>query len=122
MSQTRTQTQQRQIVIMNALPLNALPRSTLNLSITPVSLKDLADWIKRKVTQGYVVTHYIRHSGTIAALRSIGIPLNERPNEGLYKYRQDDILVVVSLRSPTRGQDIAEVKPEDLDAWVVFVS
>ncbi len=126
MAQTQIQTQleqpKGQIVFLSALPLNSLPRSVLNITITPVSLRDLADWVKRKAAQGYAIVHYIRHGATIATLRSLGIPLDEQPNSGLYRYQQGDIVVVVSLRTPPRGQDVAEVSINDLEAWVVFVS
>ena len=109
------------IVILNALPLNALPRSHLRLDILPVSISDLAQWINRRLRESYEVVHYIRHPATIAALRQVGIPLSEQANSGLYSYDAGDIIVVVSLRAPQRGQEVQQVRPEDLETWIVTV-
>jgi hypothetical protein len=63
----------------------------------------------------------VRHAATIAALRSVGIPLSEQPNAGLYQYAPNDIIVVVSLRAPQRGQEVAQLSPQDLESWIVTV-
>ena len=107
------------IVILNALPLNALPRSHLRVDILPVSISELASWVQRRVQEGWLLIHYVRHPATIQALRASGIPLNETPNAGLYTYDSGDILVVVTLRAPQRGQEQNQVRPEDLEAWIV---
>jgi len=126
MAQLQTQINQQaskgNIVFLGALPLNALPRRILNLSVMPVTLRDLLIWVDRRISEGYRLTHYIRHVGTIAALRTAGIPLDERPNVDLYKYREGDIIVVVSLKTPPRGQDVVEVDPQDLEIWLVHLS
>jgi hypothetical protein len=122
MAQLQIQTPKGDIVFLGALPLNALPRRVLNLSIMPVTLRDLVVWVDRRISEGYRLTHYIRHVGTIAALRALGIPLDERPNIDLYKYKEGDILVIVSLKTPPRGQDVIEVAPQDLEVWLVHIS
>ena len=110
------------IIILNALPLNALPRHHIRLDVLPVSkLNELATWVQRRVAEGYVVEHYIRHGATIQTLRNLGIPLPESPNSGLYQYQPGDLLVVVTLRAPQRGQEVSQVRPEDLESWVVAV-
>ena len=109
------------VIFLNALPLNSLPRRHIQVDILPVSLQELAQWINRRLQEGYVVEHYIRHAATIATLRSLGIPLNEQPNSGLYTYQPNDILVVVTLRNPPRGQEVQQVNISDLEAWIVAV-
>ena len=109
------------IVFLNALPLNSLPRRHIQVDILPVGVNDLANWIQRRVAEGYIVVHYIRHSATIQALRSAGVLLSEQPNSGLYQYAHGDILVVVTLRTPVRGQEQAQVRIEDLEFWIVTV-
>ena len=109
------------IVFLNALPLNALPRSHLRLDVLPVSLQDLTTWVQRRIQEGYEVVHYIRHVATIQALRSVGIPLQEQPNSGLYTYQPGDTIVVTTLRAPQRGQEQTQVSPQDLETWVVAV-
>jgi hypothetical protein len=109
------------IVFLNALPLNALPRSHIRLDILPVSLLELVQWAQRRLQEGYEVVHFIRHPATIAALRAAGIPLSEQPNSGLYQYNSGDIIVVVTLRTPQRGQEQTQVSPQDLETWIVVV-
>jgi len=109
------------VIFLNALPLNALPRSHLRLDILPVSIGDLAQWINKRLQEGYEVVHYVRHTATIATLRSVGIPLSEQPNAGLYQYAHGDIIVVVALRAPVRGQEQQQVDINDLEVWIVTV-
>jgi len=110
------------IVFLNALPLNALPRSHLRLDILPVAnLNELARWAQRRLQEGYEVVHFIRHPATIAVLRQLGIPLSEQPNAGLYAYCGGDIIIVITLRALQRGQEVQQVRLEDLETWVVQV-
>ena len=111
----------RRAVFLNALPLNAMPRRHIQLDVIPVSIGDLVGWIQRRAQEGYQIIHYIRHQATIAALRALGAPLNDQPNAGLYQYEAGDIIVVVSLRNPPRGQEVQQVSISDLEAWVVAV-
>jgi len=109
------------IVVLNALPLNALPRRHIQLDVLPVGINDLATWIQRRLQEGYEVVHYVRHPATIAALRAAGVPLQEQPNSGLYTYSHGDIIVVVTLRNPPRGQEVQQVSPQDLETWLILV-
>ena len=110
------------VAFLNALPLNSLPKAHLQLDVLPVgSIHELALWVQRRVAEGYELVHYIRHSATITALRTAGIPLSEAPNAGLYTYQPGDIIVVVSLKNPVRGQEVLQVSPQDLEAWIVAV-
>jgi len=109
------------VVLLNALPLNALPRSHLRIDVIPVAINDLVAWSQRRAAEGYELVHFIRHPATIQALMSVGIPLSEATNSGLYTYQPGDIIVVVSLRNPPRGQEVQQVSISDLEAWVVAV-
>jgi hypothetical protein len=111
----------RRIVFLNALPLNALPRAHLRVDILPVAINDLAAWVQRRLQEGFQLIHYIRHQATIAVLRRTGIPLSEQPNSGLYTYQRGDIIVVAALRTPQRGQEVQQLSPQDLEAWIVTV-
>jgi hypothetical protein len=111
----------RRVVFLNAMPLNSLPRRHLALDVLPVSIADLTQWVQRRLQEGWQLVHFIRHSATIQALRSVGIPLSEQPNAGLYTYRNGDIMVVVTLRSPARGQEVQQISPQDLEMWIVSV-
>jgi len=109
------------MVFLNAMPLNSLPRRHLQLDILPISLNELVQWVQRRVAEGWQLIHFIRHPATIAALRAAGIPLSEQPSSGLYQYAHGDIIVVVTLRSPTRGQEQQQVNVSDLEFWIVTV-
>jgi len=111
----------RRIVFLNAMPLNSLPRRHLALDVMPININDLVAWIQRRLQEGWQVIHFIRHPATIQALRAVGIPLPSEPNSGLYSYQPGDIVVVVSLRNPVRGQEQNQVTPQDLESWVVTV-
>ena len=110
------------IVILNTFPLNALPRRHMRLDVMPVSLQDLANWIQRRLQEGYEIVHYIRHAAAIQALRSVGIPLSEQPNARFYVYQPGDIVIMASMRAvivtTSRGE---EVFPQDLETWIVTV-
>ena len=110
------------VVLLNALPLNSLPKAHLQLDVLPAgSIHELALWVQRRLQEGFQLIHYIRHVATIQALRSAGISLSETPNAGLYAYQPNDIIVVVSLKNPVRGQEVSQVSPQDLEAWIVTV-
>jgi len=109
------------VVLLNALPLNSLPQTHLELDVLSIDTNELTKWVQRRVAEGYGLIHYIRHPATIAALRAAGIPIGDQPNSGLYRYQPGDLLVVVSLRSPQRGQEQTQVSLQDLQAWIVTV-
>ena len=110
------------IVILNALPLNAFPKTHIRLDALPVNIVDLGHWIHRRLAEGYDIVHFVRHQATIQALRrELGIPLPLEPNAGLYQYAPGDIIVVVSLRTPQRGQEVQQVNISDLEMWIVTV-
>ncbi len=108
----------RRVVFLNALPLNALPRAHLELDVLPVSISDLVVWTQRRLQEGYQLVHYIRHVATVNALRALGIPLSLESNSGLYSYDTGDIIVVVTLRTPARGQDVQQWCNVALNAFV----
>jgi len=102
------------IAILNALPLNAF--SSMNdfkLRVRRISLAELQN------LKGQIV-HYIRHPATVELLRRY-LPLQE-PNAGLYVYQPGDVIVVVTLRQPQRGQEVVELHESDLDVYLIEVA
>jgi hypothetical protein len=92
------------------------------VDILPVGIVELAHWLHRRLAEGYQLIHYIRHEATLRALyNTLHIPLPLEPNAGLYQYAPGDVIVVVTLRSPVRGQEVSQVRPEDLETWIVTV-
>jgi hypothetical protein len=65
------------------------------------------------------VVNYVRHESTVKLLSQV-LNRNMQPNPGLYTWQEDDILVIVGLKKPIRGQEL-EIKPEDLDLVLVRV-
>jgi hypothetical protein len=107
---------------LNALPPNALPRRHIQLDMIPVNIVDLAHWLHRRLQEGYQLIHYIRHPATLRALvNALHVPLPLEPNSGLYQYEPGDVIVVVTLRSPVRGQEQQQVNIDDLEFWIVTV-
>jgi len=101
-------------ILLNALPLNALPRQQLHLYIRPISMEEIRNYV-----QGQIV-NYIRHQSTVNVLNEI-LGLNGlQPNSGIYQWRQNDRLIIVTLRNAVRGGEVS-VTLDDLEAWVVEV-
>jgi len=65
------------------------------------------------------VLNYVRHGSTVKVLSEI-LGKQLTPSTELYVWREDDVLVVVGLKKPVRGQEV-EVSAEDLDLVVVRV-
>ena len=61
--------------------------------------------------------NYIRHPSTVRILNEV-LGLDLQPSTSLYQYQPGDIIIVVGLRRPVRGQEV-EVRPEDLDVAIV---
>lgn len=112
----------KRVVVLNAMPLNALPPQHLRLEVLPITPKEFVNWVQRRLREGYKLVHYIRHASTVQALRQAGVPLSENPEAGLYRYQEGDLLAVVTLKNPTRGQEQASVTLDDLAVWVVWVA
>ena len=79
-----------------------------------ISLEEL-----KELAKDADVINYVRHESTVKLLSSI-LGKQLTPNAGLYQWVDGDILVVVGLKKPVRGQEL-EVKPEDLDLVAVYV-
>ena len=104
------------VVFLNALPLNAIPYNSFTIACWRVGF----DVLRIHVVDS-VVESYIRHEATLRLVSSVlGVDL--KPSSGLYSYRPGDALAVVTLKKPARGQEVAEVKPEDLDVHLCLVS
>jgi hypothetical protein len=103
-------------VFLNALPLNAIPYSSFTIICRRVRLEALRDLVEDSVVESY-----IRHEATLKVISSVlGVDL--KPSSGLYSYSPGDAVVVVALKKPVRGQEVVEVKQEDLDVLLCLVS
>ena len=103
-------------VFLNGLPLNALPNRSLVLKVSPIKpevLKQLADMMEPKIS-------YIRHPSTVNLLNRL-FNLNLQPSSELYKYQDGDVLFVVTLKKPVRGQEVENLTENDIEIYQVEV-
>ncbi len=105
------------LVLLNALPLNMFGLEEgewIELIIERISIEKL----KRFVSEASEIACFVRHRATVELLsRILGVEL--KPSAKLYRYRPGDRIVVVSLRTPIRGQEVEEVKLEDFEIYLV---
>jgi hypothetical protein len=105
----------RRLVILNGLPLSAIPYSDFTLEVRRIGLGELAEL----ASSAREVRHYVRHPATVEVLSSVtGIDM--KPVAENYAYSEGDTLVVVTVRNLARGQEM-KVRPEDLDVFLVKV-
>ena len=105
----------RRVVILNALPLNAIQYRTF--SIRCVRFANVS--ALRELEIGKEVVNYVRHESTIKILSKL-LDVELKPSASLYEYRDRDALVIVTLKKPIRGQEV-EAKEEDLECFVCEV-
>jgi hypothetical protein len=107
------------VVLLNALPLNAIPKDMYYFDIackrtTPEAIVDI-------VRHSAKIENFIRHESTVKLLsRLLNVEL--KPSAGLYTYESGDILVVVTLKRPQRGQEVTELSEEDLEYFICTVT
>jgi hypothetical protein len=103
------------VVFLNALPLNAFPFSSFMLRTFKVTVDEL-----KTIIAGKQIINYIRHPATISLLSSL-LGINLTPNPGIYQYSQGDEIVVITLKTPQRGQEVQTISPSDLLIYRVEV-
>jgi len=109
------------VVILNALPLNAVSKKTAVIYCEQLSLGEFVKAFKNYATKAKEVKCYVRHQGTVALLNKM-LGVNLIPSDGLYNYEDDDIMFIITLKRPARGQEVTEVKLEDLDIRLVTIN
>jgi hypothetical protein len=102
-------------VMLNALPLNAIKYDEFIIKCKRVTL----DAIKFIVKRSEVIENYIRHESTVKLLNNV-LGLDLKPSSGLYEHQPLDIMIVVTLKKPVRGQEVS-VREEDLDILICRV-
>ena len=105
------------LVLLNAFPISAFPYDTFTALFRRTTVEELA----RDAATATEVLCYIRHPATVLSLQSaLNVPL--KPSAELYRYAEGDVIYVVTLKTPQRGQEVAEVRLEDLDVVRVVVA
>jgi Domain of unknown function (DUF1874). len=96
------------IVFVGGLAPSMFSYRELLIRYKKISLDEL-----RELAKDSEILNYIRHESTIKLLSSI-LNRDLTPNPGLYTWQEGDVLVVIGLKKPVRGQEV-EVKADDLD-------
>jgi Domain of unknown function (DUF1874). len=107
---TRAAKIDKRVVLLNALPIQAFKYTHFTITCKRVSL----DAVKDIVLSADVVESYIRHEATIRALNE-AFNLSLTPNPGIYEYRDNDTLLIVTLKTPRRGVEVQQLTIDDLD-------
>ena len=109
------------IVILNALPLNAFPTS-MTFYVKRIDIFDLIQSIAFHAAHGVDrIESYIRHKSTLEIIKKwlnvINVNIVEK-NE-LYKYQDNDVIFVVTLKKLVRGKEIENITIDDLEIFDV---
>jgi len=102
------------IVILNAFPVSAMMRGAHQATFyfERIPFNEFMRRLEEAKAMGVEIVSYVRYPATA---RLIGV----EPSSGLYEYKRGDIVYIVVLSSPQRGVEIAEVKPEDVEVFMV---
>jgi hypothetical protein len=114
--QTKPITTQRtkRIILVGGVAPSMFNQNELTMYYKRISLDEL-----RELAKNAEVVNYVRHESTVKFL-SQTLNRNLQPNPGLYTWQEDDVLVIVGLKKPIRGQEM-QVTADDLDLVVVYV-
>lgn len=107
-------------VFLNSLPLNAFDKPFLKMLVSKVDPKTLKLLVANALSEIDDIKCYIRHPVTVELLNKM-LNLSMEPSSELYKYQDGDVLFVVSLKKPIRGQEVNEISIDDLDIRMVEV-
>jgi len=103
------------VVLLNALPLNAFPMQNFTLKVQSITINELKTLISDKQ-----VVNYVRHQATVSLLSSL-LNINLQANPSTYQFTQGDTIVVITLKTPQRGQEVTTISVNDLIIYKVEV-
>ena len=109
----------KRIVLLPPFPLNAIPFNVFEVTIYRLSPDELKEIISVAKSRGIPIISFIRHPSTVKLLSKI-FGLDLQVSSDLYHYSEGDILVLIGLKKPIRGQEM-EVTINDLDIAVAWV-
>jgi len=104
------------VILLNALPLNAIPYKEFAIQVHRISLDQL-----RNIRVGEEVKCFIRHEGTVKLLSKV-LGIEIKPSAELYQYNPEDRIYVVSLKRPQRGQEVTELTENDVEVFEVVIA
>ena len=105
------------LVLLNGFSMSMLRNPRLaTIEFKRISLAEL----RELVTNAKTILNYIRHQSTVQLIASL-VGRQLEPNAGNYIYSPGDVLILITLAAPQRGQELTQVKPEDLVIYLVSV-
>jgi hypothetical protein len=110
------------IVLLNGLPLNAFEFTEMHLIVRKVGINAIRNEINYYTVSGVmpVISNYIRHVATVQLLtQKLGIKLEANP--GLYSFMPGDVIFVITLNTPQRGQETLQISEQDISVYKVNV-
>ncbi len=107
------------VVLLNALPLNAFPPEWRDYAIQ-IMKAELED-VYQDIVEAREIKCYIRHPATVQLLQEI-FEIELTPSAEAYKYNPDDIVYIVTLKTPQRGKEATEVSLEDVEFYEMYAS
>lgn len=105
------------LVLLNALPLNSIPFKDFAIQIRRASINDIATTLP----SAKEIKCYIRHEATVRLLSSL-LKVELKPSAELYSFDPNDLLYIVTLKKPIRGQDVAEINENDIEVFRIVVA
>jgi len=113
----------KRAVLLNALPLNAVPYERFAIQVNRLSPDAFRYSLQEDIDRGYQIISFIRHKATVDLLSEmLGIKI-ETSNE-LYKYQESDLIYIITLKPEKiqRGQEATDLKLEDLMFYYIAIA
>jgi len=112
------------IVLLNAFPVNAIPYELFTASFRLLTFDGFIRELVNHVVSNRTIVNYVRHESTLKLITSkLGnVKIDLRVSNELYRYSEDDIIYVISLKSPQRGKEVTEIKEDDVVVHRVVIA
>ena len=113
----------KRVVLLNALPLSAIPYERFAIQVNRLSPDTFEYSILEDVERGYEIVSYIRHKATVDLLSKM-LNVEIKVSSELYKYQESDLIYVITLKPEKiqRGQEVSDLKPDDLMYYYVAIA
>jgi len=106
------------IILLNAFPLNAFDIDIFTAIFEKTTVHEIKNTIN--IYSNFEIKNYIRHKGTVDLLKKV-LGVEIQLSSDLYKFDRKDIIFIITLKTPVRGQEIEHVKEDDLSIYKVSV-
>jgi len=104
----RDQITENRIVLVGGLAPSMFSYRELLIHYKKISIEELKEFAKNAE-----VLNFVRHESTVKLLSQV-LGKDLTTSSGLYQWLKGDMLIVVGLKKPVRGQEV-EVKADDID-------